>query len=90
MTGVPVAVSPLSGSHVLGSAVHLPEGQREASSAAHSPAQLTPLPHVTFTGLLSERQHATLLVWLALVKTESKNSHASDALFVVFPGETNI
>lgn len=73
----------------MGSVVQLPEGQREASSAEHSPAQLTPLPHVTLIIELSRRQHATVLVWLAVVKTESKNSHASDALFVVFPGETN-
>ena len=91
VTGVPVSPSPgISRSHVMGSAVQLPEGQREASSAEHCPAQLIPLPHVTLVTELSRRQHVTVLVWLALVKTESKNSHASDALFVAFPGETNI
>ena len=63
-----------SRSQVLGSSVQTPEGQSFASSAAHSPAQLAPLPQVAVWGRLSSRQQVTLLVWLAFVKTKSKKS----------------
>ena len=60
--------------------MQLPEGQRAASSAAHSPAQLAPLPQVAVWGELSLRQQVTLLVWLAWVKTKSKKSAESEVV----------
>ena len=59
-----------------------PEGQRLASSAAHSPAQLAPLPQVAVWMELSLRQHVTLIVWLALVNTKSKNKTGSEVVLV--------
>ena len=58
---------------MLGSLVHLPEGHKDASSAAHCPAQLVFLPQAAFWNVVSALQQVTLLVWLALVKTKSKN-----------------
>ena len=69
-----------SRSQVLGSSVQTPEGQSFASSAAHSPAQLAPLPQVAVWGELSLRQQVTLLVWLAWVKTKSKKSAESEVV----------
>ena len=69
-----------SRSQVLGSSVQLREGQRDASSAAHSPAQLAPLPQVAFFLELSLKQQVTLLVWLAWVKTKSKKCTERDVV----------
>ena len=60
-----------------------PEGQRDASRAAHPPAQLTPLPQVVFCGEKSEWQQVTSLVSLEFVKTKSKNKVDSEVVFVV-------
>ena len=73
-----------SRSQVLGSSVQLPEGQRDASRAAHPPAQLTPLPQVVFCGELSNKsQQVTSLVSLEFVKTKSKNKVDSEVVFAV-------
>ena len=71
-------------SHVLGSLEHFPEGQREAPSAEHCPAQLAPWPHVTNSKVLSGRQQVTLLEWLEKVKTLSKKS--TEKALLVLPG----
>ena len=61
-----------------------PEGQRDASRAAHPPAQLTPLPQVELCGELSDKwQQVTSLVSLEFVKTKSKNKVDSEVVFVV-------
>ena len=72
-----------SRSQVLGSSVQSPEGQRDASRAAHPPAQLTPLPQVVFCGEKSEWQQVTSLVSLEFVKTKSKNKVDSEVVFAV-------
>ena len=70
-----------SKSQVLGSSVHLPEGQRDASSAAHFAAQLVPLPQLAICWVLSLWQQVTLLVWLELVKAKSKNTADREVRF---------
>ena len=65
---------------MLGSLVHLPEGHKDASSAAHCPAQLVFLPQAAFWNVVSALQQVTLLVWLALVKTKSKKSAESEVV----------
>ena len=60
--------------------VHLPEGHKDASSAAHCPAQLVFLPQAAFWNVVSALQQVTLLVWLALVKTKSKNEVDKEVL----------
>ena len=73
-----------SRSQVLGSSVQSPEGQRDASRAAHPPAQLTPLPQVVFSGELSNRwQQVTSLVSLEFVKAKSKNKVEREVVFAV-------
>ena len=73
-----------SRSQVLGSSVQLPEGQRDASRAAHPPAQLTPLPQVVFSGELSDKwQQVTSLVSLGFVKAKSKNKVEREVVFAV-------
>ena len=68
----------------MGSSVQSPEGQRDASRAAHPPAQLTPLPHVVFSGELSDRwQQVTSLVTLEFVKAKSKNKVEREVVFAV-------
>ena len=64
--------------------MHSPEGQREAPSAEHCPAQLAPWPQVATSGVLSGWQQVTLLVWLENVKGLSKKS--TEGADVVFPG----
>ena len=73
-----------SRSQVLGSSVHSPEGQSEAPSAEHCPAQLSPRPQVTTSGVLSGWQQVTLLIRLEDVKASSKKS--TEGTVVVFPG----
>ena len=73
-----------SRSQVLGSSVHSPEGQSEAPSAEHCPAQLAPWPQVTTLGVLSGWQQVTLLVWLEKVNALSKKS--TEGTVLVFPG----
>ena len=68
--------------HVLGSLVHFFEGQREAPSAEHCPAQLAPFPQVTLK-LVPERQQVTLLDWFAKVKAWSKK--LTEKVFAAFP-----
>ena len=72
-------------SQVLGLFVHFPEGQSEAPSAEHCPAQLTPLPQVATLKVLSGtgRQQVTLVVWLEKVKALSKKSTAGK--IIMFP-----
>ena len=71
-----------SRSQVLGSSVQSPEGQRDASRAAHPPAQLTPLPQVVFCGELSNKwQQVTSLVSLEFVKAKSKNKAEREVVF---------
>ena len=78
------AFSPLnSRSQVLGSSVHSPEGQSEAPSAEHCPAQLAPWPQVATSKVLSGWQQVTLLVWLEKVKALSKKS--TEEVVVMFP-----
>ena len=72
-----------SRSQVLGSSVQSPEGQRDASRAAHPPAQLTPLPQVVFCGEKSEWQQVTSLVSLEFVKAKSKNKVEREVVFAV-------
>ena len=72
-----------SRSQVLGSSVHFPDGQSEALSAEHCPAQLAPWPQVTTSKVLSGWQQVTLLVWLEKVKALSKKS--TEEVVVVFP-----
>ena len=67
----------------MGSSVQLPEGQRDASRAAHPPAQLTPLPQAVFSGEKSKWQQVTSLVSLEFVKTKSKNKVDSEVVFAV-------
>ena len=62
--------------------MQLPEGQRDASRAAHPPAQLTPLPHVVFSGELSNKwQQVTSLNSSEFVNTTSKNRDESEVVF---------
>ena len=64
--------------------MQLPEGQRDASRAAHPPAQLTPLPQVVFCGELSNKwQQVTSLVSLEFVKAKSKNKVEREVVFAV-------
>ena len=64
--------------------MQLPEGQRDASRAAHPPAQLTPLPQVVFFGELSNKwQQVTSLVSLEFVKAKSKNKVEREVVFAV-------
>ena len=64
--------------------MQLPEGQRDASRAAHPPAQLTPLPQVVFSGELSNKwQQVTSLVSLEFVKAKSKNKVEREVVFAV-------
>ena len=63
-----------SRSQVVGSSEHSPEGQREAPSAEHCPAQLAPWPQVATSGVLSGWQQVTLLMWLENVNASSKKS----------------
>ena len=63
-----------SRSQVLGSSVQFPEGQSEAPSAEHCPAQLAPWPQVATSKVLSGGQQVTLLVWFEYVKVLSKKS----------------
>ena len=72
-----------SRSQVLGFSVQSPDGQRDASRAAHPPAQLTPLPQVVFCGEKSEWQQVTSLVSLTFVKAKSKNKVDSGVVFAV-------
>ena len=74
--------SPLSKktSHVPGSSVQIPEGQREAPSAEHCPAQLTPFPQEASSKVLSGLQQVTLLECLEKVKALSKKS--TEGVFV--------
>ena len=60
-----------------------PEGQRDASRAAHPPAQLTPLPQVVLCGELSKWQQVTSLVSLEFVKAKSKNKVEREVVFAV-------
>ena len=61
--------------------MHLPDGQSEAPSAEHFPAQLSPLPQVTVLGVLSKRQQTTVMSLLAKLKELSKKSTE----FALFP-----
>ena len=61
-----------------------PEGQREAPSAEHCPAQLTPCPQVASSEVLSSLQQVTLLEWLEKVKALSKKS--TEGMALVSPG----
>ena len=62
--------------------MHSPEGQSEAPSAEHCPAQLAPWPQVATSKVLFGWQQVTLLVWLENVKAMSKKSTE----VAVFPG----
>ena len=56
----------------LGSSVQFPDGQSLASRAEHWPAQLTPLPQVSFlVAPVSGKQQTTTLVWSAEVRVSS-------------------
>ena len=60
-----------------------PEGQREAPSAEHCPAQLTPCPQVASSEVLSSLQQVMLLEWLEKVKALSKKSTEGAGVVVV-------
>ena len=56
----------------LGSSVQFPEGQSLASSEEHWPAQLTPLPQVSFlVAPVSGKQQTMVLLWFAVVRISS-------------------
>ena len=76
----PLALSKTT-SHVSGSSVQFPEGQREAPSAEHCPAQLTPCPQEASLKVLSGLQQVTLLERSEKVKAVSKKS--TERAFVV-------
>ena len=63
--------------------MQLPEGQREAPSAEHCPAQLEPFPQVAISTVLFGRQQGTLLGWFEKVKARSKK--LTEKVLVVFP-----
>ena len=71
---------PKSRLHVPGKSVQSPEGQREAPSAEHCPAQLTPFPQEASSKVLSGLQQVTLLECLEKVKALSKKS--TEGVFV--------
>ena len=54
--------------------MHLPDGQRDAPSAEHFPAQLRPLPQVAVLGVLSWRQQVTVMSLVEKLKALSKKS----------------
>ena len=63
--------------------MQLPEGQREAPSAEHCPAQLAPFPQVATSIVLFGRQQGALLDWFKKVKARSKK--LTEKVLVVFP-----
>ena len=63
--------------------MQLPEGQREAPSAEHCPAQLAPFPQVAILIVLFGRQQVTLLDWFEKVKAWSKK--LTEKVVVTFP-----
>ena len=63
--------------------MHSPEGQSEAPSAEHCPAQLAPWPQVATSKVLSGWQQVTLLLFLEFVNALSKKS--TEEVVVVFP-----
>ena len=68
---------------MLGSSVQSPEGHREAPSAEHCPAQLTPWPQVATLGMLSGAQQVTSVMPLEKVKVSSKKSTDEETLTVL-------
>ena len=63
--------------------MQLPEGQREAPSAEHCPAQLEPFPQVATSIVLFGRQQDMLLDWFEKVKAWSKK--LTEKVFAAFP-----
>ena len=63
--------------------MQFPEGQSEAPSAEHCPAQLAPWPQVTTSKVLFRWQQVTLNVWLEKVRALSKKS--TEGRVEVFP-----
>ena len=63
--------------------MHSPDGQSEAPSAEHCPAQLAPWPQVATSKVLSGWQQVMLVMFLEFVNALSKKS--TEEMVVVFP-----